>query len=216
MSLGPDIMQIARRRMVEALKRDGITDPQVLEAMGEIPRQFFVEESLRNQAYDNNPLNIGMQQTISQPTMVATMTQALSLSGREKVLEIGTGSGYQTAILAQLSDWVYSVELISGLYYRARDVLEKLRIFNINLMMGDGSLGWPEKAPFDAIMVTAGAPQIPEPLLAQLAENGRLVIPVGPAGMQTLVRITRTPDKLVREDLVGCRFVPLKGRHGWA
>lgn len=215
MTLNGDIMHIARRRMVQAVKRDGVRDPRVLEVMGEMPRQFFVEEGLRNQAYDNNPLSIGMQQTISQPSIVAIMTEALMLNGGEKVLEIGTGSGYQTAILAKLCDWVYSIERIGALYNRARDVLEKLRIFNVSLKVGDGTAGWLEEAPFDAILVTAGAPRLPEPLTRQLAEGGRLVIPVGPPDRQALLRVTLTQGKLAREEITGCRFVPLKGRYGW-
>ena len=208
-------MQTARRRMVEMLAKKGIHDSRVLEAMNQIPRQFFMDPGLANQAYDNRPLHIGLNQTVSQPEIVAHMTQAMLLTGHEKLLEIGTGSGYQTAILAKLSDWVYSIERFHELHRQARDVLEQLRIFNLNLKVDDGSLGWLEEAPFDGIMVTAAAPIAPEPLLGQLAEGGRLLIPVGSRGSQMLLRITRHEGRFIREELMGCRFVPLVGQHGW-
>lgn len=208
-------MHTARRRMVEMLAQRGIHDKRVLEAMNSVPRQFFMDESMANQAYDNEPKLIGHNQTISQPEMVAQMSQAMLLNGNEKILEIGTGSGYQTAILAHLSDWVYSVERLYPLHRQALYVLENLRIFNVNLKAGDGSLGWPEHGPYDGIMVTAAAPLAPEPLLQQLAEGGRLVIPVGSRGSQMLLRITRQNGKMLREELMGCRFVPLLGQHGW-
>lgn len=210
-----DTMHTARRRMVEMLAEKGITDKRVLQAMNRIPRQFFMEEGMSKQAYDNEPKLIAHNQTISQPEIVAHMSQALMLSGNEKILEIGTGSGYQTAILAYLGDWVYSIERFYELHRQAFEALEKQRIFNINLKVGDGSLGWPEQTPFDAIIVTAAAPVAPEPLLQQLAEGGRLVIPVGSRSSQTLLRIHKQQGQLVRETLMGCRFVPLVGRHGW-
>jgi len=211
-----DPFALARRRMVEdQIARRGVRDPRLLAAMADIPRHRFVDEALWSQAYDDHPLSIGQGQTISQPYMVALMTEALGLTGREKVLEIGTGSGYQTAILARLADWVYSVERLPELSRRAQAVLEKLGIFNLNLKVGDGTKGWPEHAPYDAIIVTAGAPHLPQPLTEQLAEGGRLVIPVGDRHVQTLLRITRRGDRLVREDLGGCRFVDLVGEHGW-
>jgi protein-L-isoaspartate(D-aspartate) O-methyltransferase len=174
-----------------------------------------VDEAFWGQAYNDHPLTIGLGQTISQPYMVALMTDAMGLTGTEKVLEIGTGSGYQTALLARLSDWVYSVERIAELSRRAQSVLEKLKIFNVNLKVGDGSKGWSEHAPYEAIMVTAGAPAVPQPLVDQLAEEGRLVVPVGDRHLQTLVRVTKRGEQLVREDLGGCRFVDLLGDHGW-
>jgi protein-L-isoaspartate(D-aspartate) O-methyltransferase len=207
---------VARRRMVqEQIAARGVHDQRLLKVMQEIPRHLFVDEALMSQAYNDHPLSIGEGQTISQPYMVALMTDALGLTGREKVLEIGTGSGYQTAILARLCDWVYSVERILELSRRAQRVLEKIGVFNVNLVVGDGSKGWPAEAPYDAIIVTAGGPSLPRPLLEQLAEGGRLVVPVGGRSLQTLYRVTRRGDKFVEEDLGGCRFVDLVGEYGW-
>jgi len=207
---------VARRRMVqEQIAARGVHDQRLLKVMQEIPRHLFVDEALMSQAYNDHPLSIGEGQTISQPYMVALMTDALGLTGREKVLEIGTGSGYQTAILARLCDWVYSVERILELSRRAQRVLEKIGVFNVNLVVGDGSKGWPAEAPYDAIIVTAGGPSLPRPLLGQLAEGGRLVVPVGGRSLQTLYRVTRRGDKFVEEDLGGCRFVDLVGEYGW-
>jgi protein-L-isoaspartate(D-aspartate) O-methyltransferase len=206
----------ARRRMVEEqIKRRGIRDQRLLQAMLEVPRHLFVDEALAAQAYGDHPLAIGQGQTISQPYMVALMTDALGLAGGEKVLEIGTGCGYQTALLAKLADWVYSMERLPELSRNAQENLERLGVFNVNLVVGDGTKGHPEQAPYQAIIVTAGAPSLPQPLLDQLAQGGRLVIPVGSAGMQTLMRVTRKDGELVKEDLGGCRFVPLTGEHGW-
>jgi protein-L-isoaspartate(D-aspartate) O-methyltransferase len=206
----------ARRRMVEEqIKRRGITDQRLLDAMLEVPRHAFVDEALASQAYGDHPRAIGQGQTISQPYMVALMTDALGLTGQEKVLEIGTGCGYQTALLAKLADWVYSMERLPELSRNAQENLERLGVFNVNLVVGDGTKGHPEQAPYQAIIVTAGAPSLPQPLLDQLAQGGRLVIPVGSAGMQTLMRVTRKDGELVKEDLGGCRFVPLTGEHGW-
>ncbi|MFH1057379.1 MAG: protein-L-isoaspartate(D-aspartate) O-methyltransferase [Pseudomonadota bacterium] len=207
---------VARRRMVEEqIIARGIRDRRLLEAMLEVPRHRFVDEALWSQAYNDHPLSIGEGQTISQPFMVALMSDALGLTGREKVLEIGTGSGYQTAILAKLCDWVFSVERILGLSRQAQRVLEQVGVFNVNLVVGDGSKGWPAEAPYDAIMVTAGAPEAPQPLLQQLGEGGRLVVPVGTRSLQTLYRVTRKGNEFVQEDLGGCRFVDLIGEHGW-
>ncbi len=207
---------LRRRRMVEdQIAARGIRDPRLLKVMGEIPRHLFVDEALWSQAYNDHPLAIGEKQTISQPYIVALMTEALGLTGREKVLEIGTGSGYQTAVLAKLCDWVFSLERLLALSRRAQKVLEQLGIFNVNLVTGDGSKGWPAEAPYDAIIVTAGSPSIPAPLTRQLAEGGRLVIPVGDHFLQTLYRVTRRGDQLIQEDLGGCRFVDLIGEHGW-
>lgn len=207
---------VARRRMVqEQIAARGIRDQRLLKVMQEIPRHLFVDEALESQAYNDHPLSIGEGQTISQPYMVALMTDALGLTGREKVLEIGTGSGYQTAILARLCDWVYSVERLMDLSRRAQRVLEKIGVFNVNLVVGDGSKGWPAEAPYDAIIVTAGGPSLPQPLLGQLAEGGRLVAPVGSRSLQTLYRVTRRGGQMVEEDLGGCRFVDLVGEYGW-
>ncbi|MBW1923286.1 MAG: protein-L-isoaspartate(D-aspartate) O-methyltransferase [Deltaproteobacteria bacterium] len=193
----------------------GIKDKGVLAAMEKIPRHRFVEEALVGEAYNDHPLPIGHKQTISQPYIVALMTEALELTGREKTLEIGTGSGYQTAILAELSGKVCTVERIRALMLQARKILAELGYTNILFKAFDGTLGWEEHAPYDAIIVTAGAPKIPEPLIEQLAERGRLVIPTGNRFSQELIKITKIKGKLVQKSLGGCRFVNLVGIHGW-
>jgi protein-L-isoaspartate(D-aspartate) O-methyltransferase len=206
----------ARLKMVEEqIISRGIKDPRVIAAMRKIPRHLFVEEALQSQAYSDHPLPIGEKQTISQPYMVALMTEALQFKGKEKVLEIGGGSGYQTAILAELSEKVFSIERIRSLAIRARQLLYELGYYNVEFKIFDGTYGWMEESPFDAIIVTAGAPDIPQPLLDQLAMNGRLVIPVGDAFVQDLIRITKTEEGIKREDLGGCRFVKLIGKYGW-
>ena len=206
----------ARLNMVEEqIISRGIKDPRLIAAMKKIPRHLFVEEALQSQAYSDHPLPIGEKQTISQPYMVALMTETLQLRGKEKVLEIGAGSGYQTAILAELAESVFSIERIRSLAIRARELLYELGYFNVEIKIFDGTLGWMEKSPFDAIIVTAGAPDIPQPLIDQLGKGGRLVIPVGDAFAQDLIRITKTEEGIKREDLGGCRFVKLIGRHGW-
>ncbi|MEJ2201281.1 MAG: protein-L-isoaspartate(D-aspartate) O-methyltransferase [Desulfuromonadaceae bacterium] len=195
---------IARRNMVERqIRGRGINDPRVLEVMCQIPRHLFVEEAFQSQAYGDFPLPIGEKQTISQPYMVGLMTAALQLKGGEKVLEIGTGSGYQAAVLSKIAVKVYSVERIPALARRARKILDA------------GTFGWEEEAPFDGILVTAGAPSVPQTYVDQLAIGGRLVIPVGSLGQQVLKRIVRTETGCSEEILVDCRFVPLIGRHGW-
>jgi len=208
---------IARERMVaDQLRARGITDPRVLTAMGRVPRHRFVEEALAARAYGDYPLPIGEKQTISQPYMVALMTQALELVGGERVLEVGTGSGYQTAILAEVATKVYSVERIRSLADRARAILEELGYYNVLIRVGDGTLGWREEAPFDAVLVTAAAPEVPAPLVEQLKAGGRLVIPVGGSTAQVLKCLVKEPDGLVREsELVGCVFVKLVGEQGW-
>ena len=208
--------EIARRRMVKQLMERGICDGRVIEAMQKIPRHLFVEEAMAAQAYSDTSLPIGEKQTISQPYIVALMTELLQLRGSEKVLELGTGSGYQAAILATLAGRVYTVERLRPLGLRARKVLDSVGLYNVNIRMGDGTMGWPEEAPFDAIVVTAGAPEIPSMLLEQLKIGGRLVIPVGSLDEQTLVRVTRTGEgEYTREDLEQCRFVKLVGKQGW-
>lgn len=208
--------RLAREKMVKnQLIPRGIKDPRVLEAMKTVRRDRFVEEALVGEAYNDHPLPIGQNQTISQPYIVALMTEALSLKGDEKVLEIGTGSGYQTAILAKLADKVYTVERIRPLMIRARTILAELNLHNILFKAFDGTLGWDEYAPYDAIIVTAGSPKVPQPLLDQLAEGGRLVIPVGDKYSQELLRITRIKGAYREESLGGCRFVNLVGIHGW-
>jgi len=206
----------ARLKMVEEqIVERGIKDDKLIAAMKKIPRHLFVEEALQNQAYSDHPLPIGEKQTISQPYMVALMTEALLLTGKEKVLEIGTGSGYQTAILTELSEKVFSVERIRSLAIRARKLLYELGYFNVEIKIFDGTFGWMEESPFDAIMVTAGSPDIPQPLIDQLSIGGRLVIPVGDALVQDLFRVTKTEEGVKKEDLGGCRFVKLIGKYGW-
>ncbi len=205
-----------RLRMVEEqVVARGVKDERVIAAMKKVPRHLFVEEALQGQAYSDQPLPIGEKQTISQPYMVALMTEALELTGREKVLEIGTGSGYQTAILAECAAKVFSIERIRSLAIKARKLLLDLGYFNIEVKFSDGTYGWPEEGPFDAMIVTAGSPDIPQPLIDQLKPGGRLAIPVGDAYVQELVRITKTEEGVKREDLGGCRFVKLIGKHGW-
>ena len=206
----------ARLKMVEEqIVSRGIKDAKLIAAVKKIPRHLFVEEALQNQAYSDHPLPIGEKQTISQPYMVALMTEALLLSGKEKVLEIGTGSGYQTAILAELSEKVFSIERIRSLAIRARKLLYELGYFNVEIKIFDGTFGWVEERPFDAIIVTAGSPDIPQPLIDQLAMGGRLVIPVGDAFVQDLFRVTKAEEGIKKEDLGGCRFVKLIGKYGW-
>lgn len=199
----------------EQLISRGIKDQRVLSAFLEVPRHKFVEEYLKYKAYDDYPLSIGYGQTISQPYMVALMTEALAPSPQDKVLEIGTGSGYQAAILSRLCSTVYSIERVSTLASRARKTLDELGYFNIHTRIGDGTFGLPQDAPYDGIIVTAGAPHVPEALIGQLREDGRLVIPVGDQSIQDLKRITRTKDGIREESMGGCRFVRLIGKNGW-
>ena len=206
----------ARLKMVEEqITSRGVKDAKLIAAMKKIPRHLFVEEALQNQVYTDHPLPIGEKQTISQPYMVALMTEALLLTGKERVLEIGTGSGYQTAILAELSEKVFSIERIRPLALRARKLLYELGYFNVEIKIFDGTFGWMEESPFDTIMVTAGSPDIPQPLIDQLATGGRLVIPVGDESVQDLFRVTKTGEGVKRENLGGCRFVKLIGKYGW-
>ena len=205
---------VQRQRMVDQQLR-GIVDPAVLRALAAVPRHAFVPDALGAQAYADRPLPIGKKQTISQPWIVARMSELLQLTGRETVLEIGTGSGYQTAVLAQLCARVVSVERVGELASAARRRLSELRCKNVTVLQADGTLGRSEYAPFDAILVTAGAPAVPRPLLGQLADGGRLVLPVGDAETQTLLRVTRRGDAHERETFEACRFVPLIGRFGW-
>jgi protein-L-isoaspartate(D-aspartate) O-methyltransferase len=210
-----DFSRAINRMVDEQIAARGIEDKRVIKSMRTIARHLFVEEALQSQAYNDYPLPIGHGQTISQPYMVALMTEALELKGHEQVLEIGTGSGYQTAILALLAEKVYSIERISDLAARARKILDELRHDNVEIKIFDGTYGWKEKAPFDAIMVTAGAPSFPEALMDQVAVGGRMVIPVGEAGLQDLFKVTRKEHEFVKKNLGGCRFVKLVGKYGW-
>ena len=193
----------------------GIKDARVIEAMRKIPRHRFVDAGIINRSYDDSALPIGEKQTLSQPFMAAQMTEALALQGSERVLEIGTGSGYQTALLAELCFNVFSVEKIRALSRKARALLDRLGYHNIAIHVGDGTIGWSEHAPYDAIIVAAGAPAVPKPLLEQLAAGGRLVIPVGDEQSQVLLRITRGAGSFAEERLGDCRFVKLVGKNGW-
>jgi protein-L-isoaspartate(D-aspartate) O-methyltransferase len=202
--------------VTEQLEARGIRDPRVLAAMRLVPRHLFVAPALRERAYDDTPLPIGEHQTISQPYMVALMSEALALAPGERVLEVGTGSGYQAAVLAELGARVVSLERLPGLARRAREVLGALAYLDrVTVEVADGTLGWPVGAPYDAIVVTAGAPEIPRPLVEQLAARGRLLLPMGEAELQTLVRLRRGAGGLAEEYLGECRFVKLRGSHGW-
>lgn len=208
--------RLARERMIKnQLISRGITDKGVLDAMNKVYRHLFIEEALIAEAYNDHPLPIGHQQTISQPYIVALMTQALKLTGGERTLEIGTGSGYQTAILAELSERVYTVERIRPLMEKARYLLNELGYTNILFKSFDGTLGWEEYAPFDAILITAGAPRIPENLIDQLSEGGRMVIPVGDRASQDLMEVIKDEKGYRKNNLGACRFVDLIGIHGW-
>lgn len=207
----------ARRRMVDRLVERGLVDERVAEAMVAIPRHELIPEALAERAYDDTPLPIGEGQTISAPSIVAVMTSGLRLRPGDRVLEIGTGSAYQTAILAALCDEVVSVERVPRLASRARRALDRLGVTNAVVHLGDGSEGRPREAPYDAILLTAGGPEVPKPLLDQLAVGGRLVGPFGPRDRQELLRIEKAEDgSLRRESLGGCRFVALVGTHGWS
>ena len=206
----------ARESMVEQqLRRRGIGDPRLLAAMEKVPRHRFLPNPADSGAYGDYPLPIGDGQTISQPYMVAIMTEALRLTADHNVLEIGTGSGYQAAILAELSREVYSVERIAALADRARETLAALGYTNITVVIGDGSLGHPPASPYDRIIVTAASPKIADPWVDQLAEDGILLAPTGDRWGQTLTRVIKHGDKLEHQDLGGCVFVPLVGEHGW-
>lgn len=202
--------------MLQTLQRGGIHNADVLSVMKATPRHLFISEALWSQAYGDFPLPIGENQTISQPLTVALMTQALELNGEERILEIGTGSGYQAAVLSQLAYKVYTIERVRALYLRTRKLFDDLRYFNIVTRYGDGTKGWRTEAPFDGIIVTAGAPVLPEVLALQLAMGGRMIVPVGGAEAQQMYRITRTPEGFTQENLGPCRFVKLIGENGWS
>jgi protein-L-isoaspartate(D-aspartate) O-methyltransferase len=204
----------ARAELVEHLNTE-IRDKRVLGAMGSIPRELFVPRNSQHLAYEDRPLPIGEDQTISQPFIIALMTEALALKGQEKVLEVGTGSGYQTAILAKLAGHVVTIERLQSLAEAARKLLDSMGFTNIEVHVAEETLGWQRGAPYDAIMVTAGAPRVPPDLLAQLRIGGRMVIPVGSRYIQELCKVTKGRKKNVVENLGGCRFVPLIGKGAW-
>jgi len=207
---------ILRKRMVEEqLIRRGIKDPRVLDAFYKVERHKFVPQNLSDSAYGDFPVGIGEGQTISQPYIVALMTECLNLVGQEKVLEIGTGSGYQTAILAKLAKEVYTIERFDKLAKNAQNVLTELGYTNIKIKVDDGTLGWPEAALFDRIIITAASPRIPLPLTEQLKENGKLVLPLGETFSQVLTVVEKKKDKLESIEVCGCVFVPLVGKYGW-
>jgi protein-L-isoaspartate(D-aspartate) O-methyltransferase len=205
----------ARERLVDTLREKGIRDLSVLRAIEMTPRHAFVPTGLRHRAYEDSPLPIGNGQTISQPWVHARYLELLQLKGTEKVLEVGTGSGYQTVLLAHLVPQVFSIERIPALYHAAREAIEKAGVRNVSMLMGDGTVGWREYAPYDGILVGAGAPSMPQPLLDQLAEGGRLLIPIGDRENQKLVVAERKSGAIVTKDIAPVRFVPLLGSHGW-
>jgi len=204
----------ARAKLIKHLSSE-IKDRRVLEVMGRLPREKFVPPEVRSQAYEDKPLPIGAGQTISQPYIIAMMTEALELTGNEKVLELGTGSGYQTAILAELARQVISVERVPSLTESAEKLLKELGYNNIEIHLAEETLGWQRGAPYDAIMVTAGAPDIPDDLLKQLAVNGRMIIPTGPRYLQELCKVIKHREGFRVENLGGCRFVSLIGKNAW-
>ncbi len=208
-------MRGARRRLVETLQEQGIRDLSVLHAIDQVPRHLFVPTGVRHRAYEDSALPIGNGQTISQPSIHARYLELLKLTGDEKVLEIGTGSGYQTALLAKLAAQVFSVERIGPLLDSAREVLKQLNISNVSFLLGDGTLGWRQYAPYDAILVGAAAPDVPQTYKEQLKEGGKLLIPIGSMDEQVLYLGTRHGDDLEMQKIVAVRFVPLLGRYAW-
>ena len=206
----------AKRRLIEELQGKGIRDLAVLQAFDAVPRHAFVPSGVQHRAYEDAPLPIGHGQTISQPWVHAKYLELLALTGKERVLEIGTGSGFQTALLSALADEVYTIERIPALAEEARSALQATGVENVTIRVGDGTLGWPEMGPFDAILVGAASPAVPQPLVDQLAMGGQLLVPVGGRDEQVLVRVKRTPTGLERTHLDAMRFVPLIGAHGFA
>ena len=204
-----------RRRLVETLQDNGIKDLAVLHAIAETPRHMFVPTGVRHRAYEDSALPIGNGQTISQPSIHARYLELLQLTGEEKVLEIGTGSGYQTALLSRLAAQIFSVERIAPLLDRAREILQQIGVRNVSFLLGDGTLGWRQFAPYDAILVGAGAPEVPKTYLEQLNEGGRILIPLGDRDEQILYMFTRRGDQLESEEITPVRFVPLLGKHSW-
>ncbi len=208
-------MRGARERLVETLRSKGIRDLAVLRAFEKTARHAFVPTGLRHRAYEDSPLPIGNGQTISQPWVHARYLELLELTGRERVLEIGTGSGYQTVLLAHLVEQVFSIERIPALLQQAREAVQLAGVRNVSFLLGDGSVGWREYAPYDAILVGAGAPSLPQPLVSQLADGGRLLVPVGDREEQKLLLVRRRGDDVETQEIAPVRFVPLVGSHGW-
>jgi len=204
-----------RRRLVEALQEKGVRDLSVLRAFDLTPRHLFVPTGMRHRAYEDSALPIGNGQTISQPSTHARYLELLGLTGKERVLEIGTGSGYQTVLLSHLASQVFSIERVGTLVTQARDAIRAARASNVSLLSGDGTLGWRDYAPYDAILVTAGSPSIPTPLAEQLSEGGRMLIPIGEREEQILTLFTKRGEELERRDIGAARFVPLIGKYGW-
>jgi len=205
----------ARRRLVELLRERGIRDLAVLRAFDMTPRHAFVPTGVRHRAYEDSSLPIGSGQTISQPSIHARYLETLGLKGEERVLEIGTGSGYQTVLLSHLVAQIFTIERIPALYAMAREAIAKAGAKNVSMLLGDGTVGWREYAPYDAILVSAGGPSIPQPLVDQLADGGRMLVPVGPMTEQTLKLVTKRGNKIETTDVAPVRFVPLYGTHGW-
>jgi len=205
----------ARLRLIETLRERGIRDLAVLRAFEQTPRHQFVPTGLRHRAYEDSALPIGNGQTISQPSIHARYLELLALTGRERVLEVGTGSGYQTVLLGHLVEQVFTIERIPALYQLAREAIQRSGVANVSMLLGDGTLGWREYAPYDAILVSAGAPSVPEPLLAQIAEGGRMLVPVGTMDEQHLLIYRRVNGQLEHQEVAPVRFVPLVGHHGW-
>ncbi|MBI5101914.1 MAG: protein-L-isoaspartate(D-aspartate) O-methyltransferase [Nitrospirae bacterium] len=210
-----DYESLRKEMVLTQLIPRGIRDPRVLEVMSRVPRHLFVGERAMSRAYDDAALPTSDGQTISQPYMVAVMTELLTLRGNEKVLEIGTGSGYQAAVLSELSKEVFTIERIAALAAKAVEKFDAMKYTNIHVMTGDGTLGWPGEAPFDRIIITAGAPEIPKPLIDQLAPEGIIVVPVGDPYSQRLIRATKSAGGLKKEFHTPCVFVPLVGKFGW-
>ena len=215
-ALNPRLYERQRRQLIEIMQERGIEDLAVLRAFDLVPRHVFLPDAVQHRAYEDAPLPIGFGQTASQPSLQALYMQTLALQPEERVLEVGTGTGFQTAVLAQLVAHVYSVERVRELSTRARQILDRLRIPNVALLVGDGTIGWSKYAPYDAMLVAAGAPAVPDALIEQLAPGGRLLIPLGDRTEQQLTLVRRTEAGIEREVVTRCTFVPLIGRFGWA
>lgn len=215
-ALNPRVYERQRRQLIETIQDRGIDDLAVLRAFDLVPRHVFLPAAVQHRAYEDAPLPIGFGQTASQPSLQALYMQTLRLQPHERVLEVGTGTGFQTAVLAQLVEHVYSIERVRELSIRARQILDQLRIPNVALLIGDGTIGWSRYAPFDAMLVAAAAPFVPEALLEQLAPGGRMLIPLGDRDEQELTLVRRTDDGIEQEPVTRCTFVPLIGRFGWS